>query len=633
VYCFKAADIGKALKLTNIAVSIQHYDEDERVIRKAYDTTKRIQDTVFLTSQGVYRLLLINLNAFYFKNLFKDKMIYSSYKMTEEFKEDNNCIVKAFENNPIAILQEDVNSKKVYWFKASDIGKALNLVNIRTSIMNYDEDERTVRTTYSSSGGNPETIYLSSQGVYRLLYNSKKEVAKKFRKWAGAILDDIIFNESIELKKKLEEKDRQHRIELEEKDTLLQESSKELLRTKKQLDIKTKLKVKRWYDSEPGDTVYAVKSNKDDSKSLITIGKSKNISKRETSYMTCNQQSEMFYIRKCYNCDLAEKVIHHILDKHREENNKEWFNISNELAIYTINMVCDFLDSFIGCSEELIDLKVNEQLSICINQANIINKQEIKHDKVNDKIKEEIKHDKIIDQDDDDKSIEKFIKECCIINKDAKCISFELLGAYRIWLRGCSLDSRKKLTKYMKNNYESKTILYENYDETELLTYLGIQPREYIVQQENPDILPKYEEFILKECKIGYTYRIRWTEFLETYTKWSGNNLSKEEKVNMEAYINRHFLKDRINMTGYKNVPGIWGVQLKSDNSFKVGTNKSNRKQIIKINTETNETIEKYNGLVFASRKLNIDNRILSRDILNKKTFDIDNIKFMYKYI
>jgi prophage antirepressor-like protein len=106
---------------------------------------------------------------------FKDKLIYSSYNMTEEFKEDNNCIVKAFENNPISILQENVNDKKVYWFKASDIGKVLNLVNIRTSIMNYDEDERTVRTTYSSSGGNPDTIYLSSQGVYRLLYNSETE--------------------------------------------------------------------------------------------------------------------------------------------------------------------------------------------------------------------------------------------------------------------------------------------------------------------------------------------------------------------------------------------------------------------------------------------------------------------------
>jgi len=134
--------------------------------------------------------------------------------MIEEFKEDNNCIVKAFENNPISILTENINNKKIYWFKASDIGKALQLINIRTSIMNYDEDERTVRSTYSSNGGNPDTIYLSSQGVYRLLYNSKKDIAKKFRKWAGNILDDIIFNESQELKKQLEHL----KIEIKNKD-------------------------------------------------------------------------------------------------------------------------------------------------------------------------------------------------------------------------------------------------------------------------------------------------------------------------------------------------------------------------------------------------------------------------------
>jgi prophage antirepressor-like protein len=124
--------------------------------------------------------------------------------MIEEIKEDNNCIIKAFENNPISIITENIDDKKIYCFKASDIGKVLNIVNIRTSIMNYDEDEKVVRTTYSSKSGNPDTIYLTSQGVYRLLYNSKKENAKKFRKWAGNILDDIIFNESKELKHQLE---------------------------------------------------------------------------------------------------------------------------------------------------------------------------------------------------------------------------------------------------------------------------------------------------------------------------------------------------------------------------------------------------------------------------------------------
>jgi prophage antirepressor-like protein len=194
--------------------------------------------------------------------------------MTEEIKEDNNCIVKAFENNPIAILHEDINSKKMYYFKASDIGKSLGIVNIRSTIQNYDDDERVVRNVYDPYGTPQDTIFLSSQGVYRLLYNSKKEVAKKFRKWAGNILDDIIFNESIELKKKLEQKERQHQIELQEKETLLQESSK-------QLNDLQKLKVKKWYNQDPGDTVYAIKINS----GLIKIGKTKNIKDRETHYV------------------------------------------------------------------------------------------------------------------------------------------------------------------------------------------------------------------------------------------------------------------------------------------------------------------------------------------------------------
>jgi prophage antirepressor-like protein len=62
--------------------------------------------------------------------------------MIEEIKTDNNCIIKAFENNPISILKENIEDKRVYYFRASDIGKVLGIVNIRTSIMNFDEDEK-----------------------------------------------------------------------------------------------------------------------------------------------------------------------------------------------------------------------------------------------------------------------------------------------------------------------------------------------------------------------------------------------------------------------------------------------------------------------------------------------------------
>jgi len=117
---------------------------------------------------------------------------------------------------------------------------------------------------------------------------------------------------------------------------ILLEESQDLQR---ELTTLKRLKAKKWHDQEPGDTIYAIKVE-----DMIKLGKTRNIKKRE-SYYTENQTGDMFYIKRCYNCDLAEKVIHHILDKHREENNKDtfrsddtygrvWFNISNELAIY-----------------------------------------------------------------------------------------------------------------------------------------------------------------------------------------------------------------------------------------------------------------------------------------------------------
>ena len=40
-----------------------------------------------------------------------------------ETKEEINCIFKAFENNPITIIEKEDEKKKLYWFKANDIAK------------------------------------------------------------------------------------------------------------------------------------------------------------------------------------------------------------------------------------------------------------------------------------------------------------------------------------------------------------------------------------------------------------------------------------------------------------------------------------------------------------------------------
>ena len=251
--------------------------------------------------------------------------------MIEEIKTDNNCIVKAFENNPIAILQEDVENKKVYYFKASDIGKALGIVNIHSTIQNYeDEDERVIRKAYDPQKNLQDTTFLTSQGVYRLLYNSKKEIAKKFRKWAGNILDDIIFNESSELKKQLQEKEQL----LLEKDQVIN-----------QLENKPET---NGFIRKSGHVYMISDTTK---KGHIKIG----FGDPDNRVISLNVGSSTYSLEvkarfETTDVEFLEKIIHQSLNPFRIIKRKEWFYFKNDFELaYCINVIkkcVDFVETF-----------------------------------------------------------------------------------------------------------------------------------------------------------------------------------------------------------------------------------------------------------------------------------------------
>ena len=217
--------------------------------------------------------------------------------MTE--KNNPNCIVKAFENNPISIIEENIDNKKIYWFRASDIGNALKLSNINVSIQNYDEDERGLRKAYTPEGGTQQALFLTSQGVYRLLYNSKKEIAKKFRKWAGNILDDIIFNESNKLKRQLEE----------------QQKKIEMLETRPETE---------GFFRESG-YIYIIKETA--KLGRYKIGKSKNPIDRISGLNVSSSEKSLLIDRQFETVDVdsAEKTIHLMLKPYRIKKRAEWF--------------------------------------------------------------------------------------------------------------------------------------------------------------------------------------------------------------------------------------------------------------------------------------------------------------------
>jgi prophage antirepressor-like protein len=285
--------------------------------------------------------------------------------MIEEIKTDNNCIVKAFENNPISILHEDINNKKVYYFKASDVGNALGIVNIRTTIQNYeDDDERVVRKVYDPHGTLQDTIFLTSQGVYRLLYNSKKEIAKKFRKWAGNILDDIIFNESKELKRQLEE---QQNV-IEEQKNLVEEKTEQLEEQQKKIKFYENKPSTHGFSARRKGFVYIIKERS--KPGHYKIGMSYNVDKRLRNLNTGSSEAslQIYHEIETYDCDMLETTIQKILQPFNIHGRKEWFFLDDtqmKYALHVLHITNEFLNKFnFSSSADIIEyMKCFKRLS------------------------------------------------------------------------------------------------------------------------------------------------------------------------------------------------------------------------------------------------------------------------------
>ena len=100
---------------------------------------------------------------------------------------ETNLTIKQFEelNIPIYGTYEEP------LFKAKDIGDLLEIKDIRTSIKEFDEDDRHTMTVIDSIGRKQETTMLSESGLYKILMISRKPVAKQFQKWVFNVIKEI----------------------------------------------------------------------------------------------------------------------------------------------------------------------------------------------------------------------------------------------------------------------------------------------------------------------------------------------------------------------------------------------------------------------------------------------------------
>ena len=277
-----------------------------------------------------------------------------------EIIENTNCITKVFENHPIFIFNDNINNennKKQYYFKANDIAKAIGIVNIRSSVQNFSDKEKGVHEV-DTLGGKQESLFLTTKGVYRLLYGSKKPLAEQFRDWAGDILDDIILNKSQELIKKLVEKEEKIK-QLEEthlNELLIKENENKWLHNKAQ----TKASYKKYSENTEG--LYVGAHILDANAFIYKIGKSINIKVRENNHTVSTSDLNKFQMIKAY---LAPTDLHFCVESFVQEllkpfsineTRKEHFIINTIFVDHIIKKVLGNIDSCIIDINEYIDI-------------------------------------------------------------------------------------------------------------------------------------------------------------------------------------------------------------------------------------------------------------------------------------
>jgi hypothetical protein len=174
-------------------------------------------------------------------------------------------------------------------FQANQIGKLLKISVIRTSMIDFDDEEKVTLTT-ESNGGPQNTLFLTELGLYKLLGRSRKPTAHKFQKSLINMLREIRVNGAYELQanREIDKHLIQHKCDIINHNTFI-----------------------RAFDNK--NVVYLCKLKKiDETTYIIKIGCSQNVKERMhnigNTYNCC--EPILTDVFECDNYHKFEKFIH-----------------------------------------------------------------------------------------------------------------------------------------------------------------------------------------------------------------------------------------------------------------------------------------------------------------------------------
>jgi prophage antirepressor-like protein len=247
--------------------------------------------------------------------------IFKSPKKHQDVNNESSLLVKQFNGLNIQVY----GTYEEPLFKAKDIGDLLDIKKIRTTLDNLDESCKVLKDAHTM-GCLQQQLFLTEDGLYELLFISRKPIAKQFKIWIRNIIKEIRLKGKYDLEEKLKLKDFETQKILEEHQQQLEAKEQELLRYKE----------KTYDEIEKTGHIYVIKTD-----GGTKVGKTKDaVNKRIRGLQTGNVNNiEILLDFKTSNPDLLEKCAHYILDRYRCNSNREFFDCDINY-IKTIVEIC-----------------------------------------------------------------------------------------------------------------------------------------------------------------------------------------------------------------------------------------------------------------------------------------------------
>jgi hypothetical protein len=575
---------------------------------------------------------------------------YLNYDKTSDFIIDLDHIWKWLG------FQQKINAKMLLekYFKLDIDYKNLAFVTTKANLNNDNlvfplekavlNNKKTLKDKQDEKWGghNKQTILLTIKCFKSLCLKSQTKKACEIHEYymkMEDILQEILEEETNELK-----------IQLEQKNNLLQSSKKEKQKAVEQTLI----------NQFPINTecIYfgTIDNTNENNEMLIKFGHTNNLNIRVLDHRKNYDNfilSEAFKVQNKVEIENLIKTHPNIKKQIRsiEVNGKNKTEIIAYDSKFTINHITKYIKEIINSKTYSIDnfnklLKQNEELisetEELKNQLQIYNetitKQAFEINTLNEKLdKQENKlllfekenqsvyQNPLLPEDDQTNKFNEFVNTMCIVRSDVEESSTNMEGAYRIWNKIKPKKETFHLFKiYLDTRFKPGRLLTQNKNQI-VNGYIGVKLKqtEYKKRFVNNDV----ETFLFQICKFSPSGKILNSTLLSEYQRWK-QNMNKltdmNDLKNIKEYLNdcEYALKSTV-WTEQGSNEGYYGISLKID-EYKHKITSSTGKKVEKIEYSTEQVLCAWDTIAKAAQDENISAAKMSRSIKNKIIFKND---------